>query len=469
MNERDFFDDQFAPEGFDLLMGSLKDGNYRYFDVSEYEEFIDYLNAGGDFERSELVITLALQTHPNANSLKIRFAQALLNRGEPEKARLELEALGSSPNEEPEFSLLMGNCYLMEENGPAASESFKKAIRNAGEELDDVLYQVGSSYVSAGEIQEAVNYFERSFEENPENDYVLNDLGYFYDQLGFPEKSIYYYNLYLDIDPFNPAVWFNLGIACNRLGQFEKALEAYDFTLALSDDFFHALFNKANSLANLERFKEAVVCYRDYLKYDPENDDALCYMGECYLNLGRRRMAERYYSKALKVNPANDMALFSSGIIAWMDRDYLLSIDLMKRALALEGNTAEYWFTYARVLADSGKEKEARAAFRKASSLNPGQSEIWMHFAEYLHGQGQMRDAIRILKKGIRHNNRDAAIKYLLAAYLYESDEEKEASMQLETALKLDFNRHDDLFKVYPKAAQNDSVKKLIKAHKPLK
>jgi tetratricopeptide (TPR) repeat protein len=163
------------------------------------------------------------------------------------------------------------------------------------------------------------------------------------------------------------------------------------------------------------------------------------------------------------------MALFSTGIIAWMYKDYLLSIDLIRKAIAIEGETAEYWFSYARVLGDCGREKEARAAFRKASVLNPGQAEIWMHYAEYLHGQGFIRDAIRILKKGIRHNSKDAAIKYLLAAYLYETDEEKEASLQLETALKLDFNRHDDLFRIYPKAAQNDTVKKLIGSYKPLK
>ena len=105
MKERDFFDDQFAPEGFDLLMSALKNGNNRYFDVSEYEEFIDYLNAGGDFEKSEKVISMALRTHPEATSLKIRYAQALLNRGEPGLARTELEVLGDQAGSDPEISL----------------------------------------------------------------------------------------------------------------------------------------------------------------------------------------------------------------------------------------------------------------------------------------------------------------------------------------------------------------------------
>ena len=103
------------------------------------------------------------------------------------------------------------------------------------------------------------------------------------------------------------------------------------------------------------------------------------------------------------------------------------------------------------------------------ASLNPGNPEIWINYAEYLHNNGRVNDAIITLKKGIRHNNNDAATKYLLAAYLLETNDEKEAALHLETALKLDFNRHSDLFRIYPKAAQNDSVKKLIKTYKPHK
>jgi tetratricopeptide (TPR) repeat protein len=250
---------------------------------------------------------------------------------------------------------------------------------------------------------------------------------------------------------------------------FEKALKAYDFTLALDKRFYHAIFNRANSLANLEKYRDAILNYKSYLNYDPDNDDANCYVGECYLNLGRQRMAERYYAKALRINPEHDIALFSTGLIRWMEKDYSASIKLIKKAISIESETAEYWFSLARVLVDAGHEKEAGAAFRRASSLNPRQTEIWMNYAEYLHNQGAVKDAIRILKKGIRHNGSDAAIKYLLAAYLFETHDEKEAAFQLETALKLDFNRHDDLFRVYPKAAQNDSVKKLIRSYTPLK
>jgi len=465
----DFFDEQDSLDAYIRFRNSLVSGVDQYFDVAEFESIIDSLMDEGDLEALDMAIRQAITIHPDSVTIRLFYVQALINRGEPEKALKELHFPEKVEKSNPDIFMMKGTSFLMLNEPQKAESSFKKAIRLAGDDLDDILYHIGSSYVPYGDIETAVKYFEQSYKENPQNESVLNDLGYFCDQLGFSAKSIRYYNLYLDIDPFNPAVWFNLGIAYNRTLKFESALDAYDYTLALDSRFYHAIFNRANSLANLERYNEAIEAYRRYLKSDPENDDAFTYMGECYLNLGRYRLAERNYRKALAINQHNDVALFSTGIIRWVEKQYDQSLELIKAAIEIEKDTPDYWYTYARVLADSGHRNEAFTAFRKAASLNPLNAEIWINFAEYQHKHGRVNDAINTLKRGIKYNNNDAAIKYLLAAYLLETNEEKEAAVQLETALKLDFSRHSDLFKIYPKAAQNDSVKKLIKTYKPLK
>jgi tetratricopeptide (TPR) repeat protein len=110
-----------------------------------------------------------------------------------------LIAYGELEERNPEYFLLLGNCYLMENEPDLAAKHFGNAIKVAGDEKAEILYQVGSSYIPYGNIAKAVGFFERSFAENPENEFLLNDLGFFCDQLGSPDKSIYYYNLYLAI------------------------------------------------------------------------------------------------------------------------------------------------------------------------------------------------------------------------------------------------------------------------------
>lgn len=84
---------------------------------------------------------------------------------------------------------MMGTAHLMLEQQSMAESQFAKAVDLAGDELDDVLYHIGTSWLPAGNIEMAIRYFEQSFSVNPENEMLLNDLGYFYDQLGFAEKA----------------------------------------------------------------------------------------------------------------------------------------------------------------------------------------------------------------------------------------------------------------------------------------
>ena len=78
-------------------------------------------------------------------------------------------------------------------------------------DLDEIYYQIGSTFIQVGNISKALYYFEKTFRINPDHDMALYDLGYFYDQQENLNKSIKYYNLYLDIDPFNQYVWVQSG------------------------------------------------------------------------------------------------------------------------------------------------------------------------------------------------------------------------------------------------------------------
>lgn len=330
-DDREYYDEQDAQAAYDRFRDSLREGAFRYFDVVEFEGIIDNLMDEGDYENAHVAIEHAMTIHPSALPVRIRYAQYLINKGKTKDALEELAFLEKVDSENPDIFLMQGTSHLLEGSREKAESSFRKAVAFAGEEVADILYHIGTSWISVGNLEMAILYFERSFRVDPENEMVLNDLGYFYDQLGYPEKSIRFYNLYLDLDPFNPAVWFNLGIAYNRTSRFEKALEAYEYCLALNESFYHAIFNKANSLANLERYREAIAAYRDYLKSDPENDDAWCYMGECYLNQGRYKMAGRYYQKALSINAVNDIALFSLGIVRWVEKNFRKACGLSVR------------------------------------------------------------------------------------------------------------------------------------------
>lgn len=440
---------------------SLLLGRKSYFDVSEFEGIVEQLMDEGDIQGSEIAAKQGIQIHPNAVPLQLKYAQVLIQKGHYKKSLKYLQFAEKVDSNNPDVHLLKGSARMIMGNEPEALTSFRKAIKYAGSELDEILYHIGTSYVQVGEIRKAIYYFEKTVKANPFNDMALYDLGFFHDQEENYAKSIKYYNLYLDLDPFNQYVWFNLGTVYNKIENHKKAIEAYEFAYALNDNFHMALFNIGNALANAERFNEAIEKYNEFLKSEPDNDDAYCYIGECYLNLEDHVRSEAFYRKALKINRKNDTGWFGIGLIRWIEQRYEESIENILKAIKLDGLNSEYWLTLGKVNKDANNKTNAVEALKKASEIDVENAEIWLTWTDVYSKFNEMDNAIEILKTGIETNS-DSFLKYRLVALLLQNRKTKKALEMLEIAMEQDFEQIDFLYSIYPKSIKNKRVSKLV-------
>lgn len=440
---------------------SLISGRTTYFDVSEFEGIVEQLLEEGDLQASEIAAKQGIQIHPNAVPLQLKYAQVLLNKGHYKKSLKYLQLAEKMDESNPDVHLLKGSARMVMGNESEALMSFRKAIKFAGSDIDEILYHIGSTYAQIGEIKKAIYYFEKAVRTNPTNDLALYDLGFFHDQEGNYHKSIKYYNLYLDNDPFNHYVWFNLGTVYNKTENHKKAIEAYEFAYAINDKFHMSLFNIGNALANDERFEEAIEKYNEFLEKEPDNDDAYCYIGECYLNLEDNIKSEYYYQKALQINKKNDTGWFGIGLIRWVEQQYQESIEYIRKAVTLDDFNSEYWLTLGKVYKDYNHLEEAGKALKKAARIEPENAEIWLTWAELYLKFGEDDNAIRILKKGVETND-DSILKYRLVGVLLQKKKQKEALSMLEIALEQNFDNLSYLYSVCPKSLKNKKIKRLV-------
>ena len=443
---------------------SLISGRTTYFDVSEFEGIVEQLLEEGDLQASEIAAKQGIQIHPNAVPLQLKYAQVLINKGHYKKSLKYLQLAEKVDEANPDIHLLKGSARMVMGNESEALLSFRKAIKYAGSDIDEILYHIGTTYAQIGEIKKAIYYFEKSVKANPSNDLALYDLGFFYDQDGNYHKSIRCYNQYLDIDPFSHYVWFNLGTVYNKTENHKKAIEAYEYAYAINDKFHIALFNIGNALANDERFDEAIEKYKEFLVNDPDNDDAYCYIGECFLNLEDNIKSEYYYRKAIQLNKKNDTGWFGIGLIFWVELQFEESIEYIRKAISLDDLNPEYWLTLGKVYKDFNNKEEAIKAFKKAARLEAENSEIWIAWAEVYLKFGEDGKAIRILKKGIE-NNEDSILKYRLVGILIQKKRQDEALDMLEIAMEQNFENISYLYSICPKALKNRKVKKLVKEY----
>ncbi len=459
--ERNYLDDEDISDALNRFKRSLLSGGKKYFDVSEFEGIVEQLLEEGDINASEIAARQGIQIHPNAVPLRLKYAQVLLSKGKFKDAITHLNFVERVETTNPDIHLIKGSAWLLLDEESKAGKAFKKAVETAGDDLDDILYHIGMSYVQAGDIPKAINYFEKAVHVNPENESALYELGFFCDQQGDFSKSITYYNNYLDIDPFNFSTWFNLGITHNKAGNHDKAIEAYEFALALNDDFHQALFNIANAHANAGKFREAIKKYNEFLKIDTKNDDAYCYIGECYLNLEDYAKSEQYYNKAIEINNDNDTAWFGVGLIMWIEKKYTESIVFIKKAIEIDETNSEYWLTLAKVYNDFRHEKNAIKALKKAARLEPENSDVWLTWADVYLKSKDLKNAIQILRTAVKKNE-DAILKYRLVSLLLENKNEPEAFEMLSSAMNQDFLHISYLFDFYPKAPKNKRLKKMV-------
>ncbi len=459
--EKDNYRDEEILEAVNRFRRSLISGRSRYFDVSEFEGIVEQLLEEGDIQASEIAAKQGIKIHPNSIPLQLKYAQILINKGLYEKALDYIKAAEKVDSNNADVHLLKGSALTVLGKEKEGMQAFKKAIILAGPDLDEVYYQIGSTYIQTGKITKALYYFEKTFRINPDHDMALYDLGYFYDQQENLNKSIKYYNLYLDIDPFNQYVWFNLGTIYNKTGEYDKAVEAYEYAYTINSGFLMALLNIGNTLANAGKYTEAVEKYHEYLVVNPDSDEAYCYLGECFLNLEDYDEARLKYKRALDININNDAAWFGIGLIFWIEQNLENAIRYIQKAIKIDSTNPEYWLTVAKIHNDNNDYDAAVVALKNAARLEVSNTEIWLTWADVYENFDEADKALRILKKGITKNN-DPLLKYRLVAVLLKKRKTKEALKVLEEALEQDIIQLSFLHDIYPNSIKNKRVNQLI-------
>ena len=156
----------------DRFKRSLISGRAKYFDVSEFEEIVEQLMDEGDLQSSEIAAKQGIQIHPNAVPLQLKYAQILLNKGLYKKSLKYIQIAEKIDATNPDVHLLKGSVRMLMGYEDEALLSFRKDIKNAGSDLDDILYHIGSTYIQIGEIQKALYYLEKASKANPKNEQV---------------------------------------------------------------------------------------------------------------------------------------------------------------------------------------------------------------------------------------------------------------------------------------------------------
>ncbi|MCZ7369389.1 MAG: tetratricopeptide repeat protein [Candidatus Methanoperedens sp.] len=106
------------------------------------------------------------------------------------------------------------------------------------------------------------------------------------------QDAIEYFNKSLQIDPENNTIWNNKGLALAKLGKIDEAIECYDRALRIKSKDYVVLNNKGGALYKKGQVQEALVCYKSAFSLNPESKAAMRGMDICLKSINSGKPSE---------------------------------------------------------------------------------------------------------------------------------------------------------------------------------
>jgi len=112
------------------------------------------------------------------------------------------------------------------------------------------------------------------------------------------EDAILYFDRVLEMDPENEIAMNNKGVALRKLGKYQEAEACFDKVLAKNDTNASVWYNKSFVQFKLGRFEEALTSFDRTLDLDPGNATAWNGKGKVLQKLGRQAEADECFATA---------------------------------------------------------------------------------------------------------------------------------------------------------------------------
>ncbi|MFZ1087514.1 MAG: tetratricopeptide repeat protein [Terracidiphilus sp.] len=252
------------------------------------------------------------------------------------------------------------------------------------EEPNDETIQnnLGAALVRVGRFKEAIPYYQKGLEINPQYYLLHNNLGMALAAMGRVDDAIQEYEKGLEINPDFAELHNNLGQALAQTGQLEEAARHFERAVNIKPEYAEAHVNLGIALLSSGQLDQAANEFRSAVDSNPRSVMAHTYLGSTlYYGQGKVPEALVQWRKALKLNPnnvsaLNQMAHALSACPTASERNGAEAVRLAEHAVELsKGEDPASLDTLAMALAESGRFAEAAQTAQHALQLARAQNQ----------------------------------------------------------------------------------------------
>jgi predicted O-linked N-acetylglucosamine transferase (SPINDLY family) len=381
-----------------------------------------YLLATGAVEEAEQALRKAVHLDAGHRLAYFNLGAVLVKAGRREEAAAALrEHVRISPDDAGGHHQL-GNVLAELRRHAEAQSCFERVVRlQPG--FAEAHNNLGNALQAQGRYQDSLEHYRRALELRPEYADACSNRGAALQALGSLDEAEQWYRKALELEPgqvqargnlanlalarrqFDAAIagyrevlaeapdsaesWNNMGNALGEVGRYEEAQAAYDEALRIDPNYAVVHNNRGNVLRRQGRAEEAIIEYRKALERDPQFIEAINNLAVALEDLGWGREAVACFEQAIALRPEYVDPLINLANY-WRDHGRpSVAVDLLRRALGIQGGSPYIWNNLGCVLSDLGDVDEGIACWRKAVELMPSNWQAHSNLLLNMHYTGE--------------------------------------------------------------------------------
>ncbi len=173
------------------------------------------------------------------------------------------------------FALLgLGNVYYAQHDDQKALECFEKLLSKNSSHNVVLMTMIGNIYRRRKEFDRAMAHYQNALDLDPVNNFALFGMGDCYRGQLDMEQAVFWWGKILEHEPENQSLWTRVGDALLSLGHFDDAVRHYHSSLKVDHDLY-AVLGLARVAQKQGDYDKAVYHCEQALEIDVDNIRAL--------------------------------------------------------------------------------------------------------------------------------------------------------------------------------------------------
>ncbi len=318
------------------------------------------------------------------------------------------------------------------------AEQQYKALQVMLPNHDGLLTLMGILALQKQKPAQAVEYLQRSLEQNAENAKACDSLGAAYLMLNQPEQALSHTTQATRLQPNNSEYRFNLAVILKKLERTEEAVKQYQKAIRLQPKAANARTNLGAIYCERAEWDEAKEQLKAALEIRADLIPARLNLARAYFATDELDLASEEFEKVLTAQPENPDALLGLGRLAHGRGDHELALSYYNRVEQLAPEHPHVHGDRARTLLELNRLDEALQDSERALARSPETALL-----QLTHGAIELRLAhygrsLEHVQKALELNNGLARAWWLSAFAMVKLGHYEEALPAYKQALKLD-------------------------------